>query len=66
MSTSFKALEASEQNGKFSLLVREKKLEDLPEGDLLIKVEYSSLNPQMKLFGFPKFVKMPKKRCFLL
>tara|TARA_B100001750_G_C15478906_1_gene584227 strand:+ start:641 stop:1636 length:996 start_codon:yes stop_codon:yes gene_type:complete len=55
MSTSFKALEASEQNGKFSLLVREKKLEDLPEGDLLIKVEYSSLNYKdaMSATGMP-------------
>ena len=55
MSKTFKALEASEENGRFKLSVIEKKLEDLPEGDLLIKVEYSSLNYKdaMSASGIP-------------
>ena len=44
MSLYFKALEASQKDGKFSLSIIKKRIEDLPEGDLLIKVEYSSLN----------------------
>ncbi len=55
MSKTFKALEASEENGRFKLSVIEKKLEDLPKGDLLIKVEYSSLNYKdaMSASGIP-------------
>ncbi|SVC99168.1 uncharacterized protein METZ01_LOCUS352022, partial [marine metagenome] len=55
MSKTFKALEASEENGRFNLSVIEKKFEDLPEGDLLIKVEYSSLNYKdaMSASGIP-------------
>ena len=41
MASTFKALEVSE---KFSLSIVEKDLADLPEGDLLIKVDFSSLN----------------------
>ena len=44
MSIRYKALEATEDEGRFSLSIVEKTTDDLPEGDLLIKVEYSSLN----------------------
>ena len=44
MSKTFKALEARENNGDYSLSIIEKSLSNLPENDLLIKVEYSSLN----------------------
>ena len=55
MSKTYKALEASEENGGFKLSVIEKRLEDLPKGDLLIKVEYSSLNYKdaMSASGIP-------------
>ena len=55
MSLNFKALEASQKDGKFSLSIIEKRIEDLPEGDLLIKVEYSSLNYKdaMSATGMP-------------
>ena len=44
MTSTFRALEASETEGKFSLKIVEKPIADLPEGDLLIKVDFSSLN----------------------
>jgi len=52
MSSTFKALEVSE---KFSLSIVEKDLADLPEGDLLIKVDFSSLNYKdaMSASGMP-------------
>ena len=55
VSLNFKALEASQKDGKFSLSIIEKRIEDLPEGDLLIKVEYSSLNYKdaMSATGIP-------------
>ena len=55
MTSTFRALEASETDGKFSLAIVEKDVEDLPEGDLLIKVEYSSLNYKdaMSASGMP-------------
>ncbi len=40
----FKALLVKEENGKFIREIAEKKIEDLPEGDVLINVRYSSLN----------------------
>ena len=39
MSKTFKALEARENNGDYSLSIIEKSLSNLPENDLLIKVE---------------------------
>jgi len=52
MTSTFKALEVSE---KFSLSIVEKDLADLPEGDLLIKVDFSSLNYKdaMSASGMP-------------
>ena len=52
MASTFKALEVSE---KFSLSIVEKDLADLPEGDLLIKVDFSSLNYKdaMSASGMP-------------
>jgi len=40
----FKALFVKEENGKFIREITEKKIEDLPEGEVLINVKYSSLN----------------------
>ncbi|MFM1568765.1 MAG: YhdH/YhfP family quinone oxidoreductase [SAR86 cluster bacterium] len=55
MTSTFRALEASETEGKFSLKIVEKPLADLPEGDLLIKVDFSSLNYKdaMSASGMP-------------
>ena len=52
MTSTFKALEVSE---KFSLSIVEKDVADLPEGDLLIKVDFSSLNYKdaMSASGMP-------------
>lgn len=40
----FKAYIVDEENNRFSGKVKKRKIEDLPEGDLLVKVHYSSLN----------------------
>ncbi len=40
----FKALQAAEVNGGFSLAVVERDLDSLPAGEVLVKVRYSSLN----------------------
>ena len=40
----FKALIIKEENGKFTREISTKSLNDLPAGDVLIKVKYSSLN----------------------
>ena len=55
MTSTFRALEASEAEGKFSLKIVEKSIADLPEGDLLIKVDFSSLNYKdaMSASGMP-------------
>ena len=55
MTSTFRALEASETEGKFSLKIVEKPITDLPEGDLLIKVDFSSLNYKdaMSASGLP-------------
>ena len=55
MALSFKALEVSEVGGNFSLAIVEKSTDNLPEGDLLIKVDYSSLNYKdaMSASGMP-------------
>ena len=55
MTSNFRALEASESEGKFDLSIVEKKVDDLPERDLLVKVSYSSLNYKdaMSATGMP-------------
>ena len=55
MTSTFRALEASETEGKFSLKIVEKNITDLPEGDILIKVDFSSLNYKdaMSASGMP-------------
>ncbi len=40
----FKALLVKEENGKFIRDITERKIEDLPEGEVLINVKYSALN----------------------
>jgi acrylyl-CoA reductase (NADPH) len=44
MNIKFKALVISEENGKFIRRVAERRIYDLPGGDVLINVKYSSLN----------------------
>ena len=44
MDKTFKALLIEEDNGNYTNSVVERTLDDLPDGDLLIKVSYSSLN----------------------
>jgi len=44
MDKTFKALLIEEDNGTYTNKVVERNIDDLPEGDLLIKVSYSSLN----------------------
>ena len=45
MVKNFKAFVTSQnQNRKFENSIFEKSIDDLPDGDLLIRVEYSSLN----------------------
>ena len=55
MTSTFRALEVSEIEGKFRLAIVEKDVTDLPEGDLLIKVDFSSLNYKdaMSASGMP-------------
>jgi len=55
MSISYKALESSVKEEKYSLSIVEKNTEDLPKGDLLIKVRFSSLNYKdaMSATGIP-------------
>ncbi len=43
-SLKFKALLVKEENGKYIREITERKIEELPEGDVLINVKYSSLN----------------------
>ncbi|MCK7523128.1 MAG: hypothetical protein MZV64_38380 [Ignavibacteriales bacterium] len=44
MNTRFKALVVREENGKFIRRVTEKNITELPAGNVLINVKYSSLN----------------------
>ena len=44
MTKSYKALESKKTDQGNQLDLVEKNIDDLPEGDLLIKVQYSSLN----------------------
>ena len=55
MKKTYKALESSKTDTGNSLRIVEKNVSDLPEGDLLIKVQYSSLNYKdaMSARGFP-------------
>ena len=40
----FKAFVVAEQDGEFTTSIQTKQIKDLPAGDLVVKVEYSSLN----------------------
>ena len=42
--TTFKALESSKEEDQNTLSIIEKNIDNLPDGDILIKVSYSSLN----------------------
>ena len=55
MSISYRALESSVKEEKYSLSIVEKNTEDLPKGDLLIKVRFSCLNYKdaMSATGIP-------------
>lgn len=44
MTNTFKALLITEEENEFSHAIVDQKIQDLPEGDLLIQVKYSSLN----------------------
>ena len=44
MSAKFKALIVKEENGKFIREITDRSIDDLPRGDILINVQYSSLN----------------------
>ena len=44
MSDSFRAIVVREEDGQFSQTVEERQVDDLPGGDVLIRVDYSSLN----------------------
>ena len=44
MDKEFKALRISEENGEYKREVVSRKIKDLPEGEVLIRVHYSSLN----------------------
>ncbi|GAB7087997.1 YhdH/YhfP family quinone oxidoreductase [Marinifilum fragile] len=44
MDKEFKALRISEENGEYKREIVSRKIEDLPEGEVLIRVGYSSLN----------------------
>lgn len=44
MNNKFNALIVSEENGKFSRKIAERNIDELPAGDVLISVKYSSLN----------------------
>ena len=59
MSISYRALESSVKEEKYSLSIVEKNTEDLPKGDLLIKVRFSCLNYKdaMSATGIPGVTK---------
>ena len=44
MSDTFKALVLDEDDGKFSNQIKDLTVDDLPEGDVLVRVEYSDVN----------------------
>jgi len=44
MSHSFRAVVVNKINDRFVISIKDRSIDDLPDGDLLIKVEYSSLN----------------------
>lgn len=48
----FKALVVIEENGKFIRSIAERKIDELPPGDVLINVKYSSLNYKDALSAF--------------
>ena len=45
MGTTFQALTCfQDEENYYKIEIREKSIDDLPEGDLIVRVEYSSLN----------------------
>ncbi|NOU61510.1 YhdH/YhfP family quinone oxidoreductase [Marinifilum caeruleilacunae] len=44
MNKEFKALRISEENGEYIRKIENRKISDLPEGEVLVRVKYSSLN----------------------
>lgn len=61
----FKALETVEQTaGIYTSKIIEKQIADIPEGKVLVKVEYSSLN--IKMHCQPKETKVSQKSTLIL
>ena len=44
MSQSFRAIVVSKKNDKFDIDIKDRTIDELPDGDLLVRVEFSSLN----------------------
>ena len=44
MPQSFRAIVVSKKNDKFDIDIKNRRIDQLPDGDLLIRVEFSSLN----------------------
>ena len=44
----FKSMIVSEENKKYKRKIAKKKISDLPEGDIIIRVKYSSLQQNYK------------------
>ena len=44
MSQSFRAIVVSKKNDKFDIDIKDRSIDELPDGDLLVRVEFSSLN----------------------
>ena len=44
MSKKFRAIVARKDNDQIDISIDERTIDDLPNGDLLVRVEYSSLN----------------------
>ncbi|MEV9642012.1 acryloyl-CoA reductase [Mammaliicoccus sciuri] len=53
MSQSFNALVVDKQEGQFSVQVQQLSLDDLPEGDVLMRVHYSGINYKDSLASIP-------------
>ena len=44
MSQSFRAIVVSKKNDKLDIDIKDRTIDELPDGDLLVRVEFSSLN----------------------
>ncbi|QHS21943.1 acryloyl-CoA reductase [Virgibacillus sp. MSP4-1] len=53
MTITFQSLVADKQGDEFSLTVKNQAIEDLPEGEVLIRVHYSGVNYKDSLAGIP-------------